>query len=327
MKKTIKIDKKTLLHYGLIYTALIVLCFFRALGTYMFIVPNGFAPGGVSGIASIIYNIVLPFDGNLAETVFNPAVTVFVLNIPLFIWAFLKLDKRFAFNTLFSVSVFSAFMGMFSAIDFPVFQGSNIDSGILLLASVTGGVILGFVLGFMLKLNSSMGGTDIIGKVIYKKDPIADVQWLIFMCDCVVVVFSGAIGLVGIKDNGGTVDIIVRIITPILYSFISLFACSKAADIVQMGFESSTVFNIVTSEPEKLSAAIIEKLHRGVTVMKGEGMYTHAERDMLICVIRKKQLTSMKRLVKSVDPNAFMYITTAKEVRGKGFITQEEDEE
>lgn len=299
--------------------ALVLFTFIRALGTYVFIIPNSFAPGGVSGIASIIYNIALKYDSALALSVFNPGFTVFVMNIPLILWSFKALDKSFAINTALCVGFFSAFMGMFSLIGFPQFVAHNYDSSIMLLASITGGVIMGLGMGAMLRMNMSMGGTDIIAKIIYKKRPFLNVQWLIFLCDCFVVVLSGVLGIINITDTDATQDILVKVLSPVLYSFISLFVCSKAADIILVGFESSVVFNIITSKPHEMGEAIVAQIKRGATVLRGEGIYTGAERTILICVVRRKQLLALKKLMKAIDPDSFSYITNAREVNGFGF--------
>lgn len=313
-----KPDKKTFVKYVGFYGLLSVLAFLRALGTYVFIVPNAFAPGGFGGIASIIYNVVGEFDERLAETWFNPAVTVFVLNIPVIIAAFVALNRRYAINSTICVALYAGFMGLFSLVDFPVFVGEGLDSGVTVLAAIAGGVVCGVSLGGMLLTNSSAGGTDIIGKIAYEKNPDVNVQWQIFIFDSVVVLFSGAMGLLeteGLDPN----TIFTNVATPILYSFITLFVTSEVADVITNGLQSSVVFNIVTSKPEELSALIVDKLHRGATKLKGEGIYTHAERDVLVCVVKRRQSTHLKKLIKSVDPDSFVFITKAKEVNGFGF--------
>lgn len=316
LKKPMKQTVFRVLKY---YVFLCVLAFLRALFTYIFIIPNGFAPGGISGLSSIIYNAVLPFNTQLAETVFNPGVTGFVLNIPLLIVAFVMLNKRFAFNTLLVVGIYSAFMGLFSAVDFPQFIGSTSESSLMLLASLAGGAGCGVSLGFMLRYNMSMGGTDIIGKVIYKYNPANDVQWWIFACDCVIVLASGGLGFIGIDYSLGATAVMTAILSPILYSFISLIATSEVADVIQSGMQSSIVFNIISANPDAISEEITSKLHRGVTVVKGMGYYTGEEHEVLICVVSKKQINIVKRIVAKADPNAFLYITKAREVNGNGF--------
>lgn len=312
--------KKVFNHIG-IYSLLLVFTFIRALGTYVFIVPNGFAPGGVSGISSIVYNIALNYNVTLANTVFNPGVIVFVLNIPLVIWAFKQLDQKFAFHTMICVVFFSFFMTLFTLIKFPQFIATNYESGVMLLAALAGGTLLGVGLGVMLKMNTSLGGTDIIGKIIYKKRPFLNVQWIIFLCDSVVVLLSGILGFINISESDGAKDIMVKVLAPVLYSFISLFVASKAADIVWIGFESSVVFNIITSKPHEIGDAIVANIKRGATIIKGEGIYTKAERTILICVIRRKQIMPLKKIIKEIDNEAFSYITNAREVNGFGFHT------
>lgn len=298
---------------------LLLLSFIRALATYMFVVPNAFAPGGVSGIASILYNFVGFYNPTLAEGWFNPAVTVFVLNVPLIIWAVKALDKTFAINTAFCVVFYAVFMGLFSLVKFPVFQASSGESSIMLLASLAGGAVSGISFGLMLRMNASIGGSDILGKVIYKKNPSLDVPWIIFLCDVVVVVASGALGILNIKNTTSTNQAIVAILAPVFYSFITMFTSAKIAEILQAGLESSLIFNIITNRPEEIGNRIIKELGRGVTVIRAEGFYTHAERDLLICVVHKKQINTMKKILKEIDPEAFVYINTAREVTGRGF--------
>ena len=312
------INKKTILKYSGFFGILTLLAFLRALGTYVFIVPNAFALGGFGGIASVVYNIVAIFNMELAETWFNPAVTVFILNLPVVIAAFFTLNKRYAINSAIVVALYAGFMGLFSLVNFPVYHGSGPDSGVTVLAAIAGGVLCGVSLGGTLLTNSSAGGTDIIGKIAYEKNPDVNVQWQIFIFDSLVVLLSGAIGLINIEGLDAN-TIFTNVATPIFYSFITLFVTSEIADVVTNGLQSSVVFNIVTSKPDELSAAIVSKLHRGATKYTGEGVYTHAERYILVCVVKRRQSTHLKKIIKGIDPNSFVYITKAKEVNGFGF--------
>lgn len=311
--------KNNSFYYIGFYLSLILLSAIRAIAIYMFIIPNGFAPGGLTGIASIMYNLVLPFNEKLANTWFNPSITFFVLNIPLIIWAFKVLQKKFVVNSLIGIILFSLFFGLCSLIDFPQFIGSTYESGIMLLASLVGGVISGLGFGLMLKMNVCNGGTEIVGKIIYKLRPVVNVQWFIFICDFVVVMLSGLVGILSLGENEGTKSILAKVLSPILYSFISLYAFSKAADLVQVGFESSVVFNVITSKPQEIGDAIVAKVKRSATIIKGQGVFTKENRNMLICVVRRKQIVPLKKLILEMDENAFTYITNTREVNGFGF--------
>lgn len=314
-------DKNKIFKRTSFYGMLIVFTIMRAIGTYIFIIPNGFAPGGVNGIASITYNIALKYNQLLADTIFNPGVVVFVLNIPLIIWAFKVLDKKFAFNTFICIIIFSLSMTLLTLIGFPQFIATTYESSIMLLAALAGGTLVGISLGVMLRMNVTVGGTDIIGKIIYKKKPFLNVQWIIFICDSVIVLMSAILGFINIEVADGAKDIMVKVLSPVFYSFISLFVCSKAADIILVGFESSVVFNIITSKPQKMGDAIVGKIKRGATIIKGQGIYTKEERTILICVVRRKQIVSLKKLIKEIDSDAFSYVTNAREVNGFGFYT------
>lgn len=317
--KNIKITRKDVKDFFKLVFVLNILAFIRSFATYMFVVPNGFAPGGITGVASIIYNAVLPFNPQLASTVFNPAVTSMVLNIPLFIASFFLLDKRFCVNTIITVGLHSLWMGVLDVVDFPVFKAADASSALNLLAAAAGGVGSGVCLGFILRHNSCMGGTDIVGKLIYKFNPVADIQWLILACDLVVVMASGTLGLIGLDFSLGAEVITTSVLSPILYSAISLFVGAEIADVIQSGLQSSIVFNIISDKHDEISVAINEQLHRGVTRVHASGTYTGIEHDMLVCVVRKKQVNQVKEIIFSIDPEAFMYITKAKGVTGKGF--------
>lgn len=312
-------SKKKIFGYVGFYALFVALCFLRSLSTYVFIVPNGFAPGGISGIASIIYNAVYPVNAGLANTWLNPAVTVFVLNVPLLFLAFKMIDKKFAFNTTLGVIIYAGFMALFSAVNFPQFAVTDAESGKMILAALAGGVTAGVSLGFMLLMNVTVGGTDIIGKVMSIKKPVFNTNWFIFIFDSIVVLFSGVLAIIGFTGEETPNEIFVAVATPVLYSFITLYVTSKVADLVGHGAESSVVFNIITDKYDEVSEAIVTGFHRGVTVIKGEGFYTHSERHLLLCVVRHKQIMPIKRLIKKIDPNAFLYITNTREVNGQGF--------
>ncbi len=304
-----------------VFILLITMTVIRALGTYIFIIPNGFAPGGVNGIASIMYNIVLKYNKILADTIFNPGLIVFVLNIPLIVWSFKVLDKEFAIQTMICIILFSFLMALLTLIKFPQFVATNYESGIMFLAALAGGTLSGLGLGVMLRRNASLGGTDIIGKVIFKKNPFLNVQWIIFICDSIVVIMSAILGFLNVKSADSTKDIMVKVLSPVFYSFISLFMASKMADIILVGFESSVVFNIITKKPREMGEAIVKEIKRGATVLRGQGMYTKEERTILICVIKRKQIVPLKRLLEEIDEEAFSYVTDAREVNGLGFHT------
>lgn len=300
---------------------LVFLASLRSITTYIFIVPNGFAPGGVSGLSSIIYNIVVLLEPNNTTllTIFDPGVTMFVMNLPFIIVAFFVLNKKFAINTFFVISVYSGMMFMLGAVKCPQFAVQG-QPGFQILAALAGGSCAGFCLGLMLRYNMSMAGTDIVGKIIHKHNPSTGAQWWILICDCIVATCSGVLGIIKLDFNAvNGSEALVAVLSPILFSFISLVTGSLTADVLQSGFQSSIVFNIITDKSDEISKAISEKLHRGVTLSTAIGYYTKTEHKILTCVVSKRQISNVKDIIKQCDPLAFTYITKAHEVAGKGF--------
>ncbi|MBR4800408.1 MAG: YitT family protein [Clostridia bacterium] len=305
------------LKYTLYYFLLVVLAFSRAIVTYIFVISNGFAPGGVSGISSIIYNAVLPTNPQLASTILDPGITTLIMNIPLLVIAFIYLNKRFAFNTLLVVALYSGFMYLFGAVKFPIFIAN--DNGMLLTASLTGGVLNGIVFGLMLKNNMSMGGTDIIAKLIYKHNPGIETHWLIFGLDFVIAIASGTLGILKLQSGISASEGLTLVMTPIVFSIISMLVSSQIADLIMAGLQSSLVFNIVSDKPNEIAEQLVKRLHRGVTISHGIGYYTGKEHEVLTCVTSKRQINKVKDIIAETDPNAFTFITKAHEVRGNGF--------
>lgn len=320
--KKIAIDKNQATYISKFLILMIILAFVRALAAYLFINPNGFAPGGVGGIAAIIHyaaeRSTNPTIYKLSSSLFDPGIFTIILNVPLIIAAFCVLEKKFAINTTIAVLFYSGFVYMLGAVKCPQYY-ANGNYGLMLIAALAGGAIAGVSMGFMLRQDLSIGGTDIIGKILYTHNPAAHAHWWIMMCDCVVAVASGFLGLIGLDKSAGATAILTSMLSPVLYSFISLFTQSKVCDIVESGLLSSLVFTIITDKSDAIAHELSVQLHRGVTITKSVGYYTGKEHNVIICVTSKKQVNRVKDIVKACDPQAFMYITQAGEVSGKGF--------
>ena len=318
----VKLNKNDAVFATKYFTMLIILAFLRAFSNYIFVNPNGFAPGGLGGLAAIIHFAIQKSNDPkllaLATSLFDPGVLTILMNIPFLIVSFFVLNKRFAFNTTCVVLVYSGFMYLLGRVDCPQYDAEG-EYGLMLIAALAGGVLSGTGCGLMFRYNMSMGGTDIIGKVIYKHNPAAHAQYWILLCDCIVATTSGFIGLIGVDQSAGATVIMTKLLSPIFYSFISLFVTSKVSEFLEYGTLASLVFTIITDKPDEIAKEISVKLHRGVTINKAVGYYTGKEHNVLVCVTSKKQINSVKGIVSSCDPNAFMYITKAGEVSGKGF--------
>lgn len=258
-----------------------------ALGVHSFTSPNQIAPGGVTGIAT------------LANAVFDLPIgtVVMVLNIPIVIVGFMYVGKRFMIKTLISIASFTLFTDY-------IFVNLSTFTEDRLLASIIGGVITGAGLGLILSRNASTGGTDVLVKIILNKMPH-------LKFGTVVMCFNVFVLLLSIYAYNS--------IVPSMYALICLYISSKAIDSVLYGFNICKFVYIITPEADEVSKGIIEEMHRGATIIKSYGAYTKQERPTVMVVIRQSEYSRLKRVVYSRDPAAFMIITTANEVVGRGF--------
>lgn len=267
---------------------LIVGCILMALSFVLFFDPHSIAPGGLTGLAVIInylFNIPLWFV-NL------------IFNVPLFILAYKVLTKRECLKTLLGIVFFTLALNLFE--NFANFQITN-D---VLLSTLTGGVILGLGLGVIFNINGTTGGTDLIGLILNRWLPSISVPKLMGVADFIVVMSS---------------IFATRKIEIGLYSALGLYIAVVVSDMVVQGFYSAKSFTIISNSPDEISNAILEKMNRGVTILSAKGGYTKEEKDALLVVVGKREVSTLRKIVKSVDPNAFVVITDVHEALGEGF--------
>ena len=280
----------------------------RALGVYIFVRPNNFAPGGTTGIAVLIEY----------GTGFNNGYTLMMISVPLFFLAFFFIGKKEAVVSTASFFISSLLLIFAELIEksinvehlLPVYGG--VDSGAEaimhgLLGAVASGIIFGIALAIMLKQCGTSGGTSIPATIINKKFRNLSVSMLTSSFDAVVVFISM---FVYWGDN------FTSILDPVLLALVSLFVTSKMCDIILHGFKSAYKFEIITSHPQELADEIMQRLHRGVTRINAEGMYSHENKSMLVVVIRKRQLAELQRIIRSY-PGSFAYFVPTSEVYGR----------
>lgn len=270
--------------------AILVSSCIRAIGIHSFILPNNFAPGGVTGIASMIQ-----FKSGI-----NAGYFIFALNLPLLVLAIKYINKSFALKTLASTVLTSALLIILEKVKFVTYVSANQS----ILAAIAGGIFGGAGLAIMLKIGGSSGGTDIIATLIQKKFSATNVAWFIFLLDAVVVLASFFVYNSGLE--------------PVLLALSEMFVSSKVCETIMQGFKSALKFEIITPNPEELSKEILEKLERGVTCIPAIGMYSHDEKSLLICVVRKRQIAQFQKILKKY-PESFAYISSSSEVMGYGF--------
>lgn len=288
--------------------------FITAIGFKVFLTPHNIVPGGFMGIAQIIYDLI----SQTGFTAIPVSIWYIVLNAVLYVFAVKHMGLKFGLRVAVGILSYSLFVDLIDKIDFISSIAVQIETeamsitgaGVYILYAIYGGLLMGTGLGLVFRGNGSTGGSDMVAVLVNKFFPTVTTGQIVMTVDGIVVVLSA---------------IAYQSLVLPLYALITIFLCGKVADLFVDGVRSFRAFYIVTEKKEELSQTIFEKVHRGVTNIKCEGMYTHKDRDMLMVIVRRSQVIMLKRVVKEVDPNSFMFSANVKEAYGQGFLTYTEN--
>ena len=264
---------------------MIVGCILISVALNMFFSPHTIAPGGLSGLSVVLSKV----------SGLSVSAIMLIMGIPLIFFSIKILGTKNAIKTLIGMLLLSLCISLTSSLS----QVSVTDD--VLLAAITGAILLGLGLGVVFSVDGSTGGTDLIALMINKAIPSIPLSKCI---DGLVVMSSG---------------IVNKNLETALYSAISLYVIVKMIDFIISGFDYSKCFIIITNEEEKLKEAIVNDIKRGITILDGRGGYTDSSKSVLIVAVNKKQEVHMKKLIKNVDKNAFIIVSKAHEVFGEGF--------
>ncbi len=244
------------------------------------------APGGVSGLATVIHYL----------TGFSVGSIVLVLNIPLFIAGFIAFGKRFSVKTLIATILLSFFL------DNTLWLPQITDD--MLLASLFGGIVMGLGMALVFKGNATTGGTDILARVVNKYFPAFNVGEQLFVIDGFVVIFAMCV---------------FRNFDVGLYAIITIWLSAKIIDLVFTGVGFAKAMFIISDNGDEIGSRILSEVGRGVTGVNGEGLYSGTGKKVLLTVVDRRQIPVIKAIAKSIDKKAFIIVTDAREVLGEGF--------
>lgn len=261
-------------------------CLIMALGTAFFLLPNQLSSGGFAGITTITYYL------------FNlPMGTVMILlNIPLFIIALIKLGKRFFVKAIIGTGMLSMFLNLF--------EGANALTSDRLLASIYGGIVIGIGTAIILRTNASTGGSELLGNIIVKFKPTTRTSNMIILIDTIVV----ALNVIFFKE-----------IEVGLYSAITIYLVGQMIDIIFEGTNFTKMIFIVSDKHKEISEKIGKDIERGSTGIYARGMYHEEDRMLLWCVASRREIVQIREIATKIDKKAFIVISNAREVYGKGF--------
>ena len=255
---------------------------------------NGFAPGGVGGLATITYHFLA---GRISWSVLMVA-----FNLPIFVLVSAIIDRKLGLMlSLYMIvqSTMPQLYGLLGAL--PYSAANNAEDYNVVFACIATGVISGFGFSLMLKRFGASGGTYGISALLRKARPELNIAYVSFIMDAGVVFI--AFFVYGMK------------ITPVICTLLNLFIANVIVDHVLSGVKSGYKFEIITEHPAEIAGELMTNLKRGVTGMQVKGMYSNTEKYMLVCIVHKKEIGEMMRILKRY-PDTFASFEKVNEVFG-----------
>ncbi|MBO4392014.1 MAG: YitT family protein [Clostridia bacterium] len=252
-----------------------------------FTLPNYIVPGGVIGIATVVHKF----------TEWPVGVMSLLFTIPLFLAALRILGIKSTLKILGASAVFFL-MTDITAPFLPHYTEN------MLVAAIFGGVIGGLGLGIMIVRGITTGGTDLLAQIIVHFFHAFSYGMTLAIVDAIIVVAAA---------------IVFQDMNSMLYAAITIYITGIVIDKISNGFDSAKLLQIITEKPKELSEQIMTRMNRGVTLIKSQGAYTGKDRDMVFIVVKRIELQRLKRMVKELDPAAFIIIGDVSEVLGEGF--------
>lgn len=259
---------------------------FCAVAINGFLAPNHLLSGGVGGIA-----IILNYIFNL-----NIGLIVLLVNIPLFLIAFKKLDKDFIVYSLVNMLIYSFFIGITHNIS------SYIAVDDLILSCVFGGLLNGIGMAITFRNRGSQGGTDIIAALVKKK-------WNINLGTALMGANLVIVGVGGVVFG----------IQMAMYTLITMYIGYQVVDKVQMMMDVKKSAMVISDKSDEISKDIMNDMGRGVTFLNGEGAYSKNSTKVIYTIINPVEIPKLKDIVEKYDKDAFITINETQEVKGRGF--------
>lgn len=261
--------------------------FLIAVGIYNFAAKAQFPMTGFSGIALIFYHLFhIPIG----------AMTI-LLNIPVVFLCYKLLGRTFFLRSLKTMVISSILMDVVAPM-LPVYEGDR------MLAAICTGVLAGLGYGMIYMRNSSTGGADFVIMSVKAWKPHVSIGQIAFVMDVLIVLMG---------------SFIFRDVEGIIYGLIVTYLLSAVVDKVMYGIDAGKMTLIVTDYPHEIAAKIDEYTGRGATFLRGRGSYSKEEKEIVMCACNNKQMYTIRKMAKEIDPKAFIVIMESNDVVGEGF--------
>ena len=277
------------------------------MGWIIFLIPNNMIGGGVTGLGSIVQYAT--------NGVIKIGYTYFVVNAGLLVAALFTLGRSFGAKSIYAILLTSVLLNAAQGI-FPdqIIQTLALDNG-KLMCTIMGGIMVGIGIGLSMSQGGSTGGTDIIALIVNKYRNVSPGR-MILILDAVIILSSL---LVPSYMADGTLMSWPDKITTVVYGFILITIVSTVLDLYLTGSRQSVQIFVLSPKYAEIADAITRELHRGVTVFNGKGWYTKHDTEVVMVITRKADLNVFLKCINSIDPNAFISVSSVTGVYGQGF--------
>ena len=266
------------------YTLIVLGTFLGGAAFDWFFLPYSIAPGGVTGISTVLAHYLPLGVGTLS----------FMINVPLFLLGWKNVGWRFAMRSFIAMTLMSVFIDIVPPHDV---------SGNVMLSAIFGGVMLGVGLGLVVRAGATTGGTDMAAQMIHNVIGFVSVAMVLLAIDAAV---AGVAALTFGMEAG-------------LWALITLFVATKAMDMVIKGFNTAMQFMIISNQSEEIVRRIHRDIDRGCTRLMAEGTYSGKPVGTLICILSRTEAPKLKKIVAEIDPHAFVTVCDVHEALGRGF--------
>lgn len=261
-----------------------------ALSVVIFTSPNNIAPGGLTGIATVLNYLFSAPIGTL----------MLIMNVPLFFIGAKAIGTHFLGKSLLGTVVVSLAIDLLMPF-VPAYKGD------MMLACIFGGILNGTGLALIFTRGGTTGGTDIIATLIHRKIPHISMGYIILLSDAIIITIAA---------------LVYGSIESALYAVIAIFVSTKLIDIIIYGTSRNNgkMMLIITKKHEEILHGLLNKVSRGVTVVDAKGGYSGEDIKLLICALRPQQVFTANEITRKIDSNSFIIVTTAGSINGAGFV-------
>ncbi len=249
-----------------------------------FFLPHDIAPGGVTGIATVLSSV----------TGLNVGLLSFLINLPLFAIGWRRVGLRFAVRSFISMILLSLLIDVMPEFDL---------AGDMMLAAIFGGVTMGAGLGLVVRAGATTGGTDMAAMIVHE-------HWSMFTVPMVLFAIDGIVVIIAALNFGVQAG---------LFALVSLYTSTKTMDSVIKGFNTAMQFLIISARQEEIIRRVHTELDRGCTRLEATGTYEGRKNGALLCVVSRTEASRLKKIVSECDPHAFVTVCDVHEALGEGF--------